>query len=126
MKRLIRLGCMSLRCLPAIDLRNPVVSFEFAVVSFEGFHERHVRAFSDDSFDLPVRGFIHRPGRECAGDGLMLTHGAGSNANTSLLIALAEAFADAGFTVLRYDLPFRQTRRSVLPGRGTLGAIVRG
>ena len=79
-----------------------------------------VRAFSDDSFDLPVRGFIHLPAGN-AGDGLVLTHGAGSNANTSLLIALAESFADAGFSVLRYDLPFRQTRRFGPPRPGDAG-----
>ena len=79
-----------------------------------------VRAFSDDSFDLPVRGFIHLPAGN-AGDGLVLTHGAGSNANTSLLIALAESFADAGFSVLRYDLPFRQARPFGPPRPGDAG-----
>ena len=41
---------------------------------------------------------------------MVLTHGAGSNSNTSLLIELAESFAGTGFTVLRCDLPFRQNR----------------
>lgn len=41
---------------------------------------------------------------------LVLTHGAGSNCGAPLLIAVAEAFADAGFTVLRCDLPFRHSR----------------
>ena len=40
----------------------------------------------------------------------MLTHGAGSNSRAPLLVALAEAFAAAGFTVLRCDLPYRQSR----------------
>ncbi len=40
----------------------------------------------------------------------MLTHGAGSNSNAPLLIALGGAFANAGFRVLRCDLPFRQNR----------------
>jgi predicted alpha/beta-hydrolase family hydrolase len=53
-----------------------------------------------------VRGVLHRPGSP-NGDGILLTHGAGSNANAPLLVALAGAFADAGFLVLRYDLPFR-------------------
>jgi uncharacterized protein len=56
-----------------------------------------------------VRGFLHRaevPG----GPGLVLTHGAGGNCRMPLLIAAAEAFAAAGVTVLRYDLPFRQRR----------------
>jgi uncharacterized protein len=55
-------------------------------------------------------GFLHvaaGPGR----DGLVLTHGAGGNCQAPLLIAVAEAFAAAGFHVLRCDLPFRQRRR---------------
>jgi predicted alpha/beta-hydrolase family hydrolase len=65
--------------------------------------------FADTSLDPPVRGFIHRsatPGP----DGLMLTHGAGSNSRAPLLVAVAEVFAAAGVTVLRCDLPYRQSR----------------
>jgi predicted alpha/beta-hydrolase family hydrolase len=40
----------------------------------------------------------------------VLTHGAGANCQSKLLIALAGAFADAGYAVLRCDLPFRQSR----------------
>ena len=50
--------------------------------------------------------------------GLVLSHGAGSNAQAPLLVALAETFADAGFTVLRCDLPYRQTRSFGPPGPG--------
>lgn len=56
-----------------------------------------------------VQGFLHRPERG-NGDGLMLTHGAGSNAQAPLLVRVAELFAGAGFLVVRYDLPFRQAR----------------
>jgi uncharacterized protein len=56
-----------------------------------------------------VRGFLHRP-LESKGDGLVLTHGAGGNARAPLLVAAAEAFAQAGVWVLRCDLPFRQRR----------------
>lgn len=56
-----------------------------------------------------MRGFLHRPSQP-TGDGLVLTHGAGANSRSALLAALAEAFADAGFTVLRCDLRFRQDR----------------
>jgi len=66
-------------------------------------------SFSSSTFDPPVRGFLHRPSSP-SGDGLVLTHGAGGNAKMALLVALAEAFAGAGFTVLRCDLPFRQVR----------------
>ncbi len=65
--------------------------------------------FHDDSVDPPVRGFLHRP-EHGPGTGLVLAHGAGSNSNSPLLITIAGAFADAGFTVLRCDLPFRQAR----------------
>jgi predicted alpha/beta-hydrolase family hydrolase len=61
------------------------------------------------SADPPVKGYLHRP-ESASSDGLVLTHGAGGNAQMPLLVAIAEAFANAGFTVLRYDLPFRQQR----------------
>jgi predicted alpha/beta-hydrolase family hydrolase len=41
---------------------------------------------------------------------LILTHGAGSNRNAPLLVAVANAFAGVGVEVIRYDLPFRQER----------------
>jgi predicted alpha/beta-hydrolase family hydrolase len=65
--------------------------------------------FSDTSFDPAVHGYLHRPSQSPR-DALVLTHGAGGNAQSALLIALAEAFAGAGFAVLRCDLPFRQKR----------------
>lgn len=71
----------------------------------------------DPSLDPPVRGHLHRP-EDSNNDGIILTHGAGSNSNSSLLVALADAFADAGFTVLRCDLPFRQNRASGPPRPG--------
>jgi len=55
------------------------------------------------------RGFSHETGKPC-GDALVLTHGAGSDANAPLLVALAEACAATGLTVLRCDLPYRQAR----------------
>lgn len=61
-----------------------------------------------------VRGFLHEP-QHPNGDGLVITHGAGSNSDTSLLRAVAEAFTSAGFVVLRCDLPFRQQRPSGPP-----------
>lgn len=41
---------------------------------------------------------------------LILTHGAGSNRNAALLVALDHAFAASDVQVVRYDLPFRQQR----------------
>jgi len=65
--------------------------------------------FFDSSLDPAVRGFLQRP-EAASGDSLILTHGAGGNAQMGLLVALAEAFAGVGFAVLRCDLPFRQQR----------------
>ncbi len=54
-------------------------------------------------------GFLHTPDAP-TGAGLVLTHGAGSNCNAPLLVAVAEAFCAAGIAVLRCDLAFRQAR----------------
>ena len=56
-----------------------------------------------------VRGILHQPER-ATGEGIALTHGAGSNCQGPLLARLARTFAEAGVLVLRYDLPFRQQR----------------
>ena len=56
-----------------------------------------------------VRGFVHWPA-EPSGEGLVITHGAGSNCAAPLLLEAAESFCGAGVTVLRCDLPFRQRR----------------
>jgi len=74
-------------------------------------------AFYDDSLNPAVRGFLHSPDAP-GGDGLILTHGAGSNCNSPLLVALSEAFAEHGFSVLRCDLPFRQQKQSGPPFPG--------
>src|SRR5438093_6587574 len=69
-----------------------------------------VERFSSTSSDPPVIGYLHHP-ESASGDGLVLTHGAGGNAQSGLLVAVAETFAAGGFAVLRCDLPFRQVRR---------------
>lgn len=76
----------------------------------------NVERFTDTSLDPPVHGSLHSAG--AATDILVLTHGAGGNAQMPLLIALAEAFAGGGFSVLRCDLPFRQVRRFGPPRPG--------
>ena len=71
-----------------------------------------------DSFVQPaVRGYLHRP-ENPNGDGMILSHGAGSNAQAPLLSTLAEEFSAAGFAVLRCDLPYRQVRPQGPPGPG--------
>lgn len=75
--------------------------------------------FADASVpDLPVRGFLHQPPAGGT-DGLVLTHGAGANAASPLLTAVAEAFCASGLGVLRCDLPFRQARPHGPPPRGS-------
>src|ERR1039457_1089943 len=69
-----------------------------AVTSFEDSHETPA-----------VLGFLHTPD-EPTGHGLVLTHGAGSNAGAPLLIAIADAFCAASIPVLPCDRPFRQAR----------------
>ncbi len=71
---------------------------------------------------VPVRGFLHRAtnsGANSVTDGLVLTHGAGANCNTPLLVALANEFSVDGLIVLRCDLPFRQVRPHGPPPRGS-------
>jgi len=76
-----------------------------------------IRDFADNAVDPKVRGYLHVP-ETPNGNGLVLTHGAGSNAQTPLLVALAETFSAVGFTVLRCDLPYRQARSFGPPGPG--------
>jgi predicted alpha/beta-hydrolase family hydrolase len=57
----------------------------------------------------------------CDGSGLeslILTHGAGSNRNAPLLVALANAFSERGTYVVRTDLPYRQERAHGPPRPG--------
>ena len=77
-----------------------------------------IRGISDTSSQPAVRGFLHVPER-ANGDGLVLTHGAGGNCQSRLLASLAGAFGEAGFTVLRCDLPFRQQRPYGPPSPGS-------
>ena len=76
-----------------------------------------IREFVDNAADPQVRGYLHLPATP-NNDALVLSHGAGSNAQAPLLIALAETFSAAGFTVLRCDLPYRQSRSFGPPGPG--------
>ena len=78
-----------------------------------------IRPFEHPAPDgIAVRGFLHAPDSP-SGDALILTHGAGANCQAPLLFALGRTFADAGITVLRCDLPFRQARPHGPPPRGS-------
>jgi predicted alpha/beta-hydrolase family hydrolase len=68
-----------------------------------------------------IRGWLHEPHEpqaNASGKGLVITHGAGSNCESPLLRGVAEAFASAGFHVLRCDLPYRQLRPTGPPFPG--------
>jgi predicted alpha/beta-hydrolase family hydrolase len=79
----------------------------------------NVQEFHDNPpSEPPVRGYLHLPASP-SGEALVLTHGAGANANAPLLVALATAFSDSGWTVLRCDLPFRQARPTGPPPPGS-------
>jgi predicted alpha/beta-hydrolase family hydrolase len=54
-------------------------------------------------------------------DCLILTHGAGSNRDAPLLIALDEALAAVGVLVIRVNLAFRQARPTGPPRQGDAG-----
>src|SRR5262245_14323605 len=70
----------------------------------------------DLSLEPAVRGFLHSPEGENHA-ALVLTHSAGSDCQSPLLRAVADAFSAAGITVLRCDLPFRQKRAHGSPFR---------
>ena len=61
-----------------------------------------------------VRGWLHQPTVK-AKVGIVLTHGAGGNCESPLLIALCDVFAEKGVAALRCDLPYRQKRPSGPP-----------
>jgi predicted alpha/beta-hydrolase family hydrolase len=74
--------------------------------------------FEDVQADPAIRGFLHLPAN-ATGHGMVLTHGAGGDCRAKLLVAISDALADVGFTVLRFDLPFRLARRFGPPFRGS-------
>ena len=80
--------------------------------------QHEIRAISDTNGEPAVRGFLHLPTKPSR-NSLILTHGAGANCQSPLLLALANAFCDTGVTVLRCDLPFRQARPHGPPMRGS-------
>lgn len=64
---------------------------------------RHMRR----DYYATVAEFLHEPAK-FDGSGVILTHGAGGNCQSPLLVSVANALAAAGSLVLRYDLPFRE------------------
>jgi len=79
--------------------------------------ESSPQVFTDVTVDPFVRGLLHRPAHP-NGEGLALSHGAGTNCQAPLLVAVANTFVEAGYIVLRFDLPYRQDRPYGPPGPG--------
>jgi len=83
-----------------------------------GMPDTSIEPFLDETCEPRVRGFLHHPVSP-GGEALVLTHGAGANCQSPLLLAVAGAFAECGTTVLRCDLPFRQMRPHGPPSAGS-------
>jgi uncharacterized protein len=65
--------------------------------------------FDDLNGEPAIHGYVHVPARP-SGQGIVLTHGAGVDCQSKLLVMMSDALAEAGFSVLRFDLPFRRER----------------
>jgi predicted alpha/beta-hydrolase family hydrolase len=74
--------------------------------------------FHDLAGDPPIRGFLHLLSQS-SGKAIVLTHGAGANCESKLLIEMSEALAASGFSVLRFDLPFRSEHPHGPPSPGS-------
>jgi predicted alpha/beta-hydrolase family hydrolase len=61
-----------------------------------------------------IRGWLHQPEKVKAA--MLLSHGAGGDCKAPLMVAVAKAFCEAGYCVLRWDLPFRQAGPRSSPG----------
>ena len=61
-----------------------------------------------------IQGWLHQPAKVKAS--MLLSHGAGGDSQAPLMVAVAKAFCEAGYCVLRWDLPFRQSRTRGAPG----------
>lgn len=56
-----------------------------------------------------IAGIAHEPAGEPIG-AVLLTHGAGGNRDSPLLIKLCDQWAGRGWLAIRYDLPYRRRR----------------
>jgi predicted alpha/beta-hydrolase family hydrolase len=66
-------------------------------------------SFDDLNSDPVIHGYLHVPARP-TGKAVIFTHGAGADCQSKLLVEMSNALAESGFTVLRFDLPFRRER----------------
>lgn len=79
--------------------------------------DSHFEMIEQEFPDEPaVSGFLHSSGGDSA---LVLTHGAGGNADARLLVVLAETLASQDVSVLRCNMAFRQKRPKGPPHGGS-------
>jgi len=71
-----------------------------------------------------IAGVVHQPAGTPVGT-VALTHGAGGNRDSPLLVALCEQWAARGFLAVRYNLPYRR-RRPKGPPSGSSAADLAG
>jgi predicted alpha/beta-hydrolase family hydrolase len=74
--------------------------------------------FVDLEGEPTIHGFLHVPSQP-TGNAIVLTHGAGADCQSKLLVEISDAFAASGFTVLRFDQPFRVARPHGPPSPGS-------
>jgi predicted alpha/beta-hydrolase family hydrolase len=74
--------------------------------------------FQDLTSDPAIHGWLHVPAQP-TGKAIALTHGAGANCQSKFLVEMSNALAASGFTVLRFDLPFRRERPHGPPSPAT-------
>jgi predicted alpha/beta-hydrolase family hydrolase len=74
--------------------------------------------FQDLTSEPAIHGWLHVPAQP-TGKAIALTHGAGANCQCKLLVEMSNALAASGFTVLRFDLPFRRERPHGPPSPAT-------
>lgn len=65
--------------------------------------------FEDFDGEPGIHGWLHVPAQP-TGKAIVLAHGAGGDCQSKLLVEMSNAFEGSGFTVLRFDLPFRRDR----------------
>lgn len=68
-----------------------------------------------DTGEVEVPAEVDAPDRAARAPHLLLTHGAGGDRNTTGLKALARGLAEAGYLVVRSDLPYRAAGRRSPP-----------
>ncbi|BBX27763.1 alpha/beta hydrolase family protein [Mycolicibacterium alvei] len=67
-----------------------------------------------------IAGVAHEPGATPAGV-VVLTHGAGGNRDSAMLVKLCDEWASRGWLAIRYNLPYRRRRPKGPPSGSAAG-----